>query len=142
MDDFLTCPICGAKKHNLTKHIMMAHKYTLEQVKEEFSDIKLVSDSTSNKLSEANRRNWANDPDYRERCSSYWRSDLHAQRKSRDMKAMWGDPEKHDQMQQGIKRYANSYEGRKKRSETATKTATRRLRDLGPLGVIGDINGR
>lgn len=115
----LTCPICHAQKKNLTKHVQMAHHLTKDEFLSQYPGTKMISDSASKAISESLRANWKN-PDYAERCSSYWRSELHAQRKSEDMKVLWDT--RHDEMVAGIKQFANSEEGRSIRSQNLTNS--------------------
>ena len=68
---------------------------TREEALIRFPDIKLVSEETSSLITEKLENNWQN-PEYAERCSQYWRSAEHAQKKSTELKRRWD--ENHDEM--------------------------------------------
>lgn len=92
MEDYVVCPICGVFKKNLTKHIQMKHHLDKNKILQLYPGIKLIANSTSQKISNALKENWKNE-DYAEKCSSYWKSELHKERKSIDMKNQWKNEE-------------------------------------------------
>lgn len=125
--DYLVCPICGAQKKQLTKHVTMAHKISKEKFLEMYPGTQMISNSTRRKHIEATKKNWEDD-EYREKCSSYWNSDLHAQRKSDDMKKRW-DEDYDEMMNTFVLPYARSEEGRKVRSEVMRRVSNELWKD-------------
>lgn len=107
------CPICGAEKKSLTKHLSMAHRITKQEFLEKYPNTKMIAEETSNKISISLKRNWE-DPDYAERCSRYWRSEEHGKEVSERLKKEWEtNPDKY---RIPFAEYARSEEGRRVRS--------------------------
>lgn len=56
--DFVICPICKAKKRNLTKHMTMLHKLTKTEILTAYPNIQLICEDSSNLISKALEENW------------------------------------------------------------------------------------
>lgn len=110
-----TCPICGAEKKNLTKHVNMLHKLSRTEFLNLYPDTKMVSEETSNLISNSLRSNWK-DPEYAQRCSVYARSGRNIGGKS--LKGI----RKSDDTKYKIKMFANSKRGKEIRSKNLSKT--------------------
>ena len=80
----------------MTKHVSMAHNIIPTDFYTEYPEIPHISQSCFDKLSNLAKDNWKNNPEYAEKCSSYFRSQEHAIQHSNYMKKVWQIPEIRD----------------------------------------------
>lgn len=114
------CPICGAEKRQLTKHVNMKHHLTKEKFLEIYPGTKMISEETSEAISDSLRENWK-DPNIAQRYSSYWRSEEHGKEVSERLKKDW--KENPDKYKIPFQEYARSPEGREVRSRNMKKVS-------------------
>lgn len=76
--DYVVCKVCGAHCKLLTKHISMKHHMSKDEYYSIYGYQEMICESTKLKYHNALVNNWTN-PEYRKRCSSYWRSKEHSE---------------------------------------------------------------
>ena len=120
------CPICNSEYRNLTKHVNMAHKISKEELLNKYPGTKTISEETSKAISESLENNWK-DPEYADKCSSYWRSAEHGKEVSERLIKVWKeDPDKY---KIPFTEHARSDEGRATRRNTMKCVVTKLWED-------------
>ena len=136
------CPICGAEKRNLTKHINMLHKLTKEDFLKLYPNTKMVSEETSDLISKSLINNWK-DETYANKCSSYAKSDRNIGGTN-----LKGVP-KSEETKQKMKNFANSKRGKEIRSNNLSNVLNelwkdevyvQSKRDLGRNQMLKNMN--
>ena len=133
--DFVICPICNAKKRNLTKHMTMLHKLTKDQIVSTYPDIKLICDDTSKHISDYLKSQWK-DPEYA-KLHTYYATKEYGNPGGAANK---GKP-KSEITKQRMKAYANSEKGKSIRSKTMKRIVDQMNQDP-KYTEIRRINGR
>lgn len=116
------CPICGAEKRNLTKHVKMAHDMAKDDFLNMYPNTKMVSEETSELNSKSTIENWK-DEEYRKSCSSYTKE------KGNKGGASQKGTKRSDEAKANYKAASLTEKGRTTRSQTMRKVVNKLWKD-------------